>query len=537
MKKNNFKKSLCGLFLFICVLSVAVSCNRSEYKPESLEQADPNVVSIGVQIADTEFADGTSSGLLATDIKYRAIVYREDGSYFWHNDYVTGRSTNRNFSFNKKNDEKYTVVVYSYNSTKRLPAITDIEMGNIRSAVLDFDLTQGELMYMKVENYKPSKSENIKVKLRHRFVPFTLTFDNSSSPSDFYKIERVEYAKISNNKKGKISLLDGEVTERRDPHEQNLLFSVNAIELGEKVTSTVAWLNVERTANLIYKLKSDLSSKIGVNFGIKEDKEKAKIFKDKEIIKSVSLEKGKLDEVITKQKCGAWISDTEFLEFMCQNLGATSTSFDFMANLGHTNVERRAYEHPSVKREALGAKYHWGEKELILTEEDEKKLDAKEINWTDRVDITRASNDLTWKGSSKTTSDPCPNGYRIPRAEEISSLYNYNKELSEDVSKIGMRDFSRTYEGRGGTTDNVSAIGFGYFLLLQSNGCRNLPGQLRDEDLGIINIAVASGAGDMSNARNARIKISLGGQGLQIIENGTVNNYINYALTVRCVKE
>jgi len=538
MRKLNFKEILCGLLLSMCVVSITISCGRDNEDPKQ-EKTNPDTFSIGIQIADTEFSDGISNGEFAADTKYRAIVYREDGSYLMHNNYTIGAS-NENFSFNKKSSEKYTVVVYSFNSTKDLPAITDSEKGNIRTAVLDFDVNQGQIMYAKIDNYKLSKSENIKVKLKHMLIPFTLIVDNSATPSDFYKIQKVEYAKISNNQKGKISIFSGEVIERSDSQEQNLLFPVGTLPLGVKSSSTPVWLNVDKIANLIYKLKTDFSDKIGSGFSPTENraKEKAENFEDKEISKSINVEQvAKYDEVITKQKCGAWISNSEFLEFMCQNLGATASSFDFIANLGHS--KGFTDEHPSVNENALGAKYQWGKKEPILTQDDENKLNHGKIEWLyDEEKFAPVDDNSAWKGISKTELDPCPDGYRIPSVDEISSMYEYNKVITSNIEEKGSYIFSRKMN-RGGKEYSINAVGFGYFLLLQTNGYRGIIGELNENEDNLINILVAGKPNDVTHPRSVRIGVDLTGKnrGLTVINHEDREGHSRIGLTVRCVKE
>jgi len=546
MRKLNFKEILCGLLLSMCVVNITISCVRDNESPKPVKQEtapNPDILSIGINIADTEYADGTSSGALLNGIKYRAIVYKEDGSYLMHNDYTIGGS-NGNLSFNKKNNGKYIVVVYSFNSTKELPAITDAEKGNIRSAVLDFDLSQGQPMYTRVENYVPSKSEDIKVKLKHMFVPFTLVIDNSATPSDFYKIEEIEYARIDNNQKGKISLLHGGVTERAYLQKQDLVFSVGTLPLGEKSSSTTVWLNVDKAAELVYKLKTNISSKIGSDFGVDGDGEKeyAKNLEDKEIKKSINIEQGnKHEETVTKQKCGAYISDTEFLEFMCQNLGATAKSFDFATNLGR--IQGFVDVHPSVDENALGAKYQWGKKEPILTQDEEVNLDLGKIEWSnDGEELAPVKDDSAWKGNIKTDLDPCPSGYKIPSVDEIKNLFEYNKDIATHIGKKGVHYFAREVQ-RGGKPYGINAVAFGSFLLLQTNGYRNVFGDLRDNENkdNFINIAVASKPNDVLPARSVRIGMmftsGIEKHGVTVMEHSDVNDVEYVGLTVRCVKE
>jgi len=563
MRKFNFIKIVCGLLLSVFTLSISVSCDRKgeELKSESkstetkknicvdekainngkespceYEYLNSKTFLVNVSVIDTEFSDGSSGGVLENGTKYRALVYKEDGSCFSYKDLIIGDISEQNISFQKENKEKYTIVIYSFNS-KELSQITDSERENINTSVLGFNIDQGQLMYAKIENYEPSEGKNIEVKLKHKFSLFTLIVDNSDTLSDFYKIEKVEYAKINNNQKGKIFLSSGNVTERTEPIDQNLVFLENKVTLGGKLNSEVVWLNVdnESEVNLIYKLKSDLYSKVGSYFASNEEQERAKDFDDKEVRKSFKIVQGnKYEKIITKQKCGAWKADTEFLEFMCQNLGANLSSFDFVVNLGQQQLEKD--KHPGIKVDAIGAKYQWGKKYPFFTSELEKQFDEGKFTWLEfqkDKDLTPAY-DLDWRGDYKTKSDPCPDGYRLPRVNEIYDLYEYNRSNINDISEKSISIFQGSYNVKDSDKYNsITGIGIGYFLLLQSNGSRKSYGSLNSET-GYVNIAVSA---EPINTGEYVRALKIGGERVQFIEKGTDQYLYHFGLTVRCVKE
>jgi len=542
MKKLNFNKISC--ILILCVyFSIFVSCGRSNDDPKptpelprepetekciddkainkgedlpcKYEEPKPEIITVSVSVVGTESFGDTSNEGLVSGTRYRAIFYKEDGSYFAHNDYVVDGHDNQNFSFEKGGSEKYTVVVYSFNSTEELPEITEIEKENIKSSVLDFDINQGQLMYARVENYQTNKGD-IEVKLKHKFSTFSLVIDNSATLSDFYKIEKVEYAKISNNQKGKISLSSGEITERTDVTEQDVVFLDDILPLGTKSSSVPVRLNVEGNANLTYKLKTDLYSKVGTFFYDDEEKANAEKFKDKEISKSISVQDTNYEEVITKQKCGAWVSDTKFLEFMCQNLGATASSFDYVVNLGYMKGEL-----PNITADAVGAKYQWGRKKPALTQEEnlDPKKNQEVIGW----DSTSVSDNNAWNSDFKTALDPCPNGYRIPDVDEISALYEHNEKNLDKMGDVGVFLYRSKIE----EDDRfVSGLGLGYFLLLQSDGYRDSENGEFKKETNKVSIAVTS---KHSNPQTRRVTIEYDGVDKKDDK--------AYGVTVRCVKE
>jgi len=560
MKKFISRKILYVGLLSMCIASISISCGRNNDEPKPspvtpekctdekavnngeeapcrYEEPKPDILSISVSVVDTELVEGSLNGKLATETKYRAIVYKEDGSYFSHNDYTVDSDTNENFSLIKSDTEKYTIVVYSFNSTNDLPEITDKEKVNINSAVINFDINQGQLMYARINNYKPLKNENIEVKLRHKFTPFTLIIDNSSTLSDFYKIEKVEYAKINNNQKGEISLSSGNITNRTDLQEQNLVFPGDILSLGNKSSSVPVWLNIEKETNLVYKLKTDLSSKVGTNLMNEKEKERAKIFNDKEISKIIKIQNSGNGEVINKQKCGAWISDTKFLEFMCLNLGATASSFDSIVNLGYPlENEEGSGTHPTVGGDFLGAKYLWGKKKPIVTQEEDSNIISEITNWENRGDFPVISDDLAWRSDTKTLSDPCPNGYRIPGLDEINAIFEYNKyneDFTIDEKSLSYFSFG-TFSPRV-KKSLVNSIAIGYFLMLQSAGHYDSKGNyIREKDY--VNIAVATRGNDNVRVRSVKLG-ARDKEKIQVIPKGSEEEQNRYAITVRCVKE
>jgi len=559
MKKFSFRKILYVGFLSMCISSISCGRSNDEPKPSPVvtpekcsdekainnggeapceyEKSKPDTLSISVSVIDTELADGSLGGKLAAETKYRTIVYKEDGSYFLHNDYIVDSDTNENFSLIKSDTEKYTIVVYSFNSIKDLPEVTDAEKGNINTALLNFDVNQGQLMYAKVENYKPLKNENIELKLKHKFIPFTLTIDNGATPSDFYKIEKVEYAKINNNQKGEISLSSGNITNRTDLQEQNLIFPGDILPLGKEYSSTPIWLNIEKETNLIYKLKTDLSSKIGTTFMNDDEIERKKNFDDKEINKIIKIQNSSNQEIIKKQKCGAWMSDTKFLEFMCLNLGASASSFDSVVNLGHplVNETGTVVTHPTVGGDFLGAKYLWGKKNPIVTQEEDLNLISETIEWGNRGDYPVISDDLAWRSDTKTLSDPCPNGYRIPGLDEINAIFEYNR-YSEDftIDEKSLSYFSLRFPAKF-KKPFTNSIAVGYFLILQSAGYYNSKGEyIRENDY--VNIAVATKGNDNIRVRSVKLG-DRSMEKIQVIPKGSEEEQKRYAITVHCVKE
>jgi hypothetical protein len=91
--------------------------------------------------------------------------------------------------------------------------------------------------------------------------------------------------------------------------------------------------------------------------------------------------------------CGAKVSPTEWVPFMCHNLGADQSADPFT---------------PAM--ELIGSSYQWGR--------------------ATSVDITPNGNtyppNFSWLDASKTATDPCPPGWRVPTGEQLENMLKSN---------------------------------------------------------------------------------------------------------------
>jgi len=452
----------------------------------------PKTFSVGVSVIDTEFVGEISNGQLEAGTKYRSIVYKEDGSYLEHKDYTVG-STIENFSL--ANTDKYTIVVYSFGSTENLPEITDVEKGNISNATLDFDVNQGNLTYAKISDYVPESDGNVNVKLINKFSLITLSLNNqTSSPSVLSTITQINNVQIDNNQKGKISLSSGEITERTDSQMANITFSSNTFNDGDFATSTPVWVNI-------------VGDDISYSYSITIERQGAS--QDMVISNVIGIAPGtKLNIDIIENKCGAYVSPTEFKEFACFNLGADNTADPL-----------------ELSQAIYGDIYQWGRNSPSATMK--QHLDpANRPEWTAG----------TWDGSnfplnnwmvvnngifSKGSMDPCPTGYRLPSSVEFNQIFENNKVLEIGDSWLNPEDYDKLY-----------GVIIGDRLLLPHTGWRNR----------------SDGKFRFSNMANTSRVRYLAADGMIMIENDVfkAEPYIDgtnrggtqaFGTPVRCIKE
>ena len=102
--------------------------------------------------------------------------------------------------------------------------------------------------------------------------------------------------------------------------------------------------------------------------------------------------------------CGAQISDTEWREFLCYNLGA-----DYTAN-------------PFEPSSALnGDYYQWGSKTSAATRDEIK---APWNNPAPEGYYGASGTDFELISTNRSYADPCPPGFRVPNRDEMSSVFN-----------------------------------------------------------------------------------------------------------------
>ncbi|HFK5585711.1 TPA: fimbrillin family protein [Elizabethkingia anophelis] len=387
---------------------------------ELAPSSDP--VNTLAKISDKKLIAAIPGNNLGTGIKFRVIAYRQsNGNYHTHQDYTVGQPAT---PMMLDNGGTYNIVVYSY-GTASLPAISSGEQNNISSASVNYDDTNRDFMYQKI-NYTPVNDNNtLNITLRHMVAQITTIIKNSTTQWTGNNIISVTNAIISphyNN--GIFSLNTGSMSGRTTSTNAVITFPTPS---GGSIIATPVFINNDTNGNLA----GTFSAKVSLSSGSVEN------ILAKEAFKIVPETKSNL--TINLRTCGAFLGpgNTQWKDFMCHNLGADQSADPFT---------------PSAA--IHGAKYQWGRSTAAVTQAQDQNNNGVITGW----DMLPAPDDA-WSDTSKTINDPCPTGYRVPTQAQWQAIFDNNP-----VSYIG--NWSNS-------TDNYSSgVKIGNNLFLPASGIR-----------------------------------------------------------------
>ncbi|MDR1591773.1 MAG: hypothetical protein LBS16_02665 [Prevotellaceae bacterium] len=141
--------------------------------------------------------------------------------------------------------------------------------------------------------------------------------------------------------------------------------------------------------------------------------------------------------------CGAKVSSTEWMDFMCHNLGANEAADPF-----------------TPTAEIHGAIYRWGTGVVTLTQAESQNSahDSSVPDWTNKggtVPTTSSNWDMT-------TANPCPDGWRVPTINEWAAVINTSNNA---ITKVGA-------SWTGGSNNYATGMKVGDALFLPTTGYR-----------------------------------------------------------------
>ncbi|MDV2444929.1 hypothetical protein CMV00_14175 [Elizabethkingia anophelis] len=318
---------------------------------------------------------------------FRVIAYRQsDGTYQDSKDYTVGQPA---ASLTLDVGSTYNLIAYSY-GTATLPAITPGETTDITSAQVSYDNANPDFMYQKI-SYTPNNPDNtVNFTLRHKVSLITTTINSMVG-----NINSITGAFLSpHNLTGTIPLSTGVMTNRNTAINQNLNFAGAFPTI--TATADPVFVNADTAGNL----GGTFSASINVN-GTTKVVNLPNTFKITPEYKS--------DLNINLRTCGAYLgpNQTQYTEFMCQNLGATPGINPFSPEAGNH-----------------GAKYQWGKSTPALTQAQDQANAGTISGWSSAV----AANG-SWSDTAKGPNDPCPTGYKVPSKSEWEAVFINNTNI------------------------------------------------------------------------------------------------------------
>ncbi|MEN5133408.1 FISUMP domain-containing protein [Elizabethkingia anophelis] len=337
-----------------------------------------------------------SGNPLTSGMKFRIIAYKNNGDYHTHEDYTVGQPA---IPMMLDNGAAYNIVVYSYGTTS-LPTISPGEQTNISSATVNYDDANRDFMYQNIA-FTPTNSTNtLNITLRHKVAQIT-TIVNSGSLGNITDITGGLLTPHYSN--GSIPLSTG-VMSGRSTTTSGAALSFSGLNTST-VTSTPVFVNADTGGNATGGFSADMT--IG---GVTKTISLPNSFK--------ITPENKSNLTINLGKCGAYVgpntNPANYKEFMCHNLGATTTADPFT---------------PAAA--IHGAKYQWGaqtgEAGRYVSQSDDQTNAGAITGWK-----TTGKPDRSWIDASKTANDPCPAGYRVPTEAQWRAVISNN-----NVERVG----------------------------------------------------------------------------------------------------
>lgn len=326
---------------------------------------------------------------LANGTMFRVIAYRENGQYHIHQDYTVGT---KGLPLMLDNSKPYTIIAYSF-GTSVLPVISSTETGNLSSAQTTYGQGNTDFMFQSLSLTPKDAETTLNLILEHRITQLLSATVNTVAIAPLNSITSASLG--PNYSTGTISLSN-----------KGYITGTDTAPL------SVALPSFSRVDDYNMKI-NNLNLYINGGGGEYSDGVGRGLFtttitigNELKTIKDIpfKLTPGARKNLTIKfEKCLVLIAGKP-RAFMCHNLGADTSVNPYV---------------PSAQIQ--GAKYQWGNKTPVLTQQQDLDIQGKVPNWPQTY-----SPNTAWLDTAKGPEDPCPDGYRVPSQSEMSSLLREN---------------------------------------------------------------------------------------------------------------
>ncbi|AQX84667.1 hypothetical protein I6H88_17160 [Elizabethkingia bruuniana] len=364
---------------------------------------------------------------LGVNVKYRVIVYRQDGTYLGQE---VGNVSDKGQKFfanlNLVGGQRYTFVTYSLNTTADPPVVpTD----NLDSAVLNLNGLDGkesgtDLMYAINENVLLSGGNTVlDVVLKHQFSRISISVENTDAKGTPGQPDYIKgsYA-LNNNTTGgftgkinnfysstKISLKNGSVT------------GTNSGEASIPGISTTAQTFIINTGGET-AYKTTITIPVGA-IAIGKDVNRSPVNISIDGPAKAGLEPGRFYTLKLKFNSDRYTDVNGNTVTKGTGIYAVIGGYKWARyNEGVANKNPTVNNPDVLRKEVHGSYYQWG---YQFTVADADTYDGSISNWN----RTNNTNNKGWNNGTedrpiKTSNDPCVGGFRVPTHSDLRTLIN-----------------------------------------------------------------------------------------------------------------
>ncbi|MCT3914435.1 fibrobacter succinogenes major paralogous domain-containing protein [Elizabethkingia anophelis] len=330
---------------------------------------------------------------LGSGVRFRVLVYLQStGAYQGYQDYTIGQAGS---PIMLSTGVSYDIVVYSYGSTSALAGISSSEQANFSSASINYNNTNRDLMYQHLV-YTPTSStgNSLNITLRHKVARIT-TVVNAIGVGNLTSVSSGNLTPHYSN--GVLSFSSGSISGRTSSTSGSSLTFTSS---GSTTQSAGAvFLNADTAGALLGGFSANMTI-AGTTKAVSMPNR----------FKVTPATKSTLN--IKMVKCGAYIgsngSPENFREFMCHNIGATTSADPF-----------------TPSQVIHGDKFQWGaqigDSGSYYTQTEDQANSGALAGWN-----PSGMPADSWLDATKTSKDPCPTGYRVPTSSQWQAVINNN---------------------------------------------------------------------------------------------------------------